>query len=212
MEHSQIVQDAIERSLQLSNWIVERHPARFEHGDGNTLAIAFYAIALEHREAIVLLIGHGARTSAFALARSMYEANLKGSWARYCASEETLIRAFDQGILPGFDIMVRQLGKVPGSENVFRRSKDMAWSGLSDFAHGGMKQVIRWVGEEGIAPRHTDVEVCELLALMNSYALISAAGIVDLCGGDSAPHSAKHTEEMEAFKRWKGSAWRDGAA
>lgn len=205
METSKLVLASIERSVELSEWISEHHPPKFTHEGCNMLAVAFCSIALDHREAILLLLKHGARTSAFALARSVYEAGVKGSWAQHCATEEDYSNAFSRGVLPKFETMVRSLGKVPGTADVFRRSKDMAWEALSDYAHGGMKQVIRWIGAEGVAPQHSDNEVCELLALMNVYGLIACIGIVNVSGAQPDAHVAKALEVVASHKRWKAS-------
>lgn len=205
MEATTQVLDAIDKSLALSEWISAHHPPKFTHEGTNLLAVAFCSIALDHREAMLLLLRHGARTSAFALARSVYEAGVKGSWAQHCATAEDYSVAFSKGVLPKFETMVRSLGKVPETADVFRRSKDMAWEALSDYAHGGMKQVIRWIGAEGVAPQHSDNEVCELLALMDIYGLIACIGIVNVSGGSPDAHVAKAREVVAAHKRWKAS-------
>lgn len=154
METSPAVNATIDRSLDLSQWISDNHPATFTSDGKNRLAVAFFSIALDHREAILCLLRHGARTSAFALARSVYEAGVKGSWAQYCVTEEIHHHAFQTGILPTFENMVRQLGKVQATNGVFARSKQLAWEPLSDFAHGGMKQVTRWIGAKRRASTH----------------------------------------------------------
>ena len=203
MESSPPINAAIDRSLELSQWISEHHPATFQSDGQNALAVAFFSIALDHRGAILCLLRHGARTSAFALARPVYEACVKGSWAQHCATEADRIRAFDQGVLPAFDGMVRALGKVKETDGVFGRSKAMAWEALSDYAHGGMKQVIRWFGADGVAPQHSETEVQELMNLMDVYGLLACMGIVGVAGGSLDLHAGKAQEVIDRHKQWK---------
>jgi hypothetical protein len=203
METSSTMNAAIDRSLELSEWISEHHPATFQNDGQNAMAMAFFSIALDHREAILCLLRHGARTSAFALARPVYEACVKGSWAQHCATEADHSKAFDQGVLPTFDAMVRALGKVRETDGVFGRSKAMAWEALSDYAHGGMKQVIRWLGADGIAPQHSETEVQELINLMDVYGLLACMGIVGVTGGSLDLHAGKAQEVIDRHKRWK---------
>ncbi|CAN7563038.1 DUF6988 family protein [Variovorax sp. LjRoot178] len=203
MEESVAVNAAVDRSLELSRWISDHYPPSFTHEGQNMLAVAFFSIALDHREAILCLLRHGARTSAFALARSVYEAGVKGSWAQHCATNEDHTRAFGKGVLPSFDAMVRRLGKIKATNGVFGRGKELAWTAISDYAHGGMKQVIRWVGSDGVAPRHTDVEAQELINLIDIYGLLACMGVVGVTGGSLDAHAAKAHEVIDRHKRWK---------
>lgn len=203
METSDAVNAAIDSSVELSEWITNNHPRSFTDAGNNKLAVAFFSIAIEHREAILCLLRHGARTSAFALARSVYEAGIKGSWAQYCATQEEHDRAFTTGVLPSLDTMIRTLGKVKAMRNVFSRSKQIAWNGLSDYAHGGMKQVIRWIGAEGVAPQHSDIEVQELMYFLDMHCLLACIGIVSIAGGSTDLHAAKALEVAETAREWK---------
>jgi hypothetical protein len=203
METSPTVNAAVDQSLELSEWMSAHHPGSFTHDGTNMLAVAFFSIALDHREAILCLLRHGARSSAFALARPVYEACVKGSWAHHCATDVELERAFDQEVLPSFDSMVRALGKIKETNGVFGRSKVLAWEALSDYAHGGMKQVMRWIGSDGVAPQHSDIEVQELIDLMDVYGLLSCMGIIAVTGGNLDLHAGKAQEVISRHRRWK---------
>lgn len=203
METSDEINAAIDRSLEISAWIKDNHPGSFTDTGSNKLAVAFFSIALEHREAILCLLRHGARTSAFALARSVFEAGIKGSWAQHCATDEEYDRAFRTGVLPTFDTMVRKLSKIKATNSVFSRSKQLAWDALSDYAHGGMKQVVRWIGADGVSPQHNDIEVQELMRFLDMHCLLACIGIVSIAGGSIELHATKAMEVAEAARQWK---------
>ena len=47
-------------------------------------------MCLEHREALLLLVAHGAHTSAAALQRPLLEARVTGAWIDTCATDDEL--------------------------------------------------------------------------------------------------------------------------
>ena len=200
METSPAVISAIDRSLGLSEWISEQHPPTFIDVGNNKLAVALFSIALDHREAIVCLLQHGARTSAFALARPVFEAYVRGSWAKLCATEQQHERALTKGIMPSCNSMILSLNKVKGTDGVFSRAQILVWDALSDYTHGGMRQVIRWMGEGRIAPTRTDEEVMELLETVDSFSLLACAGIADVAGASLEPYVGR-MKDLSASSR-----------
>ena len=171
---------ALASSHRLSDWIQAEHPATFESGGGRRIAAIFYSIALDHREAILLLLHHGARSAAFALFRSVYEAWIRASWLDSCATlaEITFIEA--GGAQPTVERMVRRLDALPDSEGMFSRIKRNNWESMSDFAHGGPKQVSRWITDTSIGAAHPDAEVKDLLQASDIYAVLCLAGLLRL--------------------------------
>jgi hypothetical protein len=63
----------------------------------------------------------------------------------------------------------------------FSRFLREAYDILSDYSHVGMLQVGRWIGEDEIAPKHTDEEMAELLRLADQLALVCAVFVTDIC-------------------------------
>lgn len=195
-------QERVGRSRALSEWIRECHPGSLKSKD-SVLEVTLFSIALDHREAILLLLQAGARTSAFALARSLYEAFVRGAWAQHCATSEDRDRAYSTGVMPGLDKMVRDLGKVGGE--FFRASKDAMYGPLSDYTHTGMRQVVRWTGAEGIAPRHSDIETIELIDCVDVYAVLASMCLAKACGHDITPYVSKVSTVTEEHKKWKAA-------
>lgn len=148
-------------------------------------------MAIDHREAILLLIAAGARSSAYALLRSVYEACFRGLWTRYVASEVQL-QQLARGQLPTFDTVVKTLSKVsnPLSKRVFGGSKRLAWEAFCDYSHGGARQLKRFVSEEGIGPSHPDHELPGFLNLLDFLGAAAHDGILDAVSENASPPAA----------------------
>jgi hypothetical protein len=104
-----VLQTAVLQAVALSDAIYAIYPATTGPSSRENLGAVYCSIALDHREAIILLVRHGAFSSASALARAVYEACIRGLWARFAATEEQLKRVIGQGILPKFETVAKEL-------------------------------------------------------------------------------------------------------
>ena len=170
---------ALRDSSDISRWISTNHPGSIIQTPTSMLAGPSYGICLEHREAVLLLVEHDCRTSAYALLRSVYEAYMRGLWAEECADESALAQIVRTKELPTMDTVTKQLDKV-GGDATFAQSKAKVWRAMSHYAHGGLRQLERWASSDGIGPRHPDGETVEVLHHVNLYGLLAVLGIARL--------------------------------
>jgi hypothetical protein len=123
-----VVAKALEKSVRLSDTVCKGidYECTFETRADH--AIRYFALAIDHREAILLLITVGARSSAYALLRSVYEGCFRGLWTRYVASHLQLDQ-MKRGHIASFESVVRGLSRlpVPLARRVFGGSKRLAW-------------------------------------------------------------------------------------
>lgn len=180
---SPIVAQAIERCVEVSDALLEVHPSHCRPTARDQLTVKYLSIAFDHREAILLLLQHGARTSAYALFRCAFEACFRGIWAQYAASDQQIASIEQRGIAPGFDNCVRQLSRAKSA--AFGKNKILTWEAFSDFAHTGARQLSRWECPDGIAPSHPDEDLPGMLLLLDLYAVLSCIGIHDAAGSDA---------------------------
>ena len=176
---------AVHESVTCSDALYALHPGECGRSYRNNLAAAYLSVCLEHREAIILLARHGSASSAFALARSVYETCVRGLWALFTASDHQL-KQLTRGVAPSFETVGKQLAK---SETVgtLAQIRSQAWSPLSDYAHGGFRQLRNWLGEGEIGPQHPPEGVVNLLLLMDIYAYYAMFGLLVCAGQDGAP-------------------------
>ena len=110
---SELVIAAVHESVTCSDALYALHPGQCGKSRRDNLAAAYLSLCLDHREAIVLLARHGSASSAFALARAVYETCVRRLWTLFSASDDQqnqqnqLIR----GIAPSFETVGKELAK-----------------------------------------------------------------------------------------------------
>lgn len=185
---------ALAESHRLSDWVQAHHPGRSEASPEKRVAAICFSIALDHREAILLLLQHDARSAAFALLRSVYEAWVRASWAQTCATPAEIERIEAASFLPKVETMAKRLDAHPESMGAHSRIKRSGWEAMSDYAHGEQRQISRWIDADGIGAAHPDEEVVELLAALDVYAILCMAGLLALVDLSTEPCLAKMKE------------------
>lgn len=180
------VQSAFLKSAKVSEWIDKSQPREIPETPVALLAGTQYAICIDHRDAILLLIQHGSRSAAFALWRTDYEALLRGQWAELCADEAAIVRIIQTRELPSIDTVVRRLDRLEpnAGETSYGRTKARVWKAMSHYAHNGVAQLSRWAGAWGIGASHPDDEVVELLGAVDVYGTLACMCAMRLSGID----------------------------
>jgi hypothetical protein len=195
MQKSSAVDSALDTSIGLTEWFIQNQPTAFSFSERGRIAGVFFALTMEHREAAMLLAQKGARSSCFALARAVFEAYMRGTWVVYSATDDELIRFMQGKYDPKLDTMVKKLGQLAEFRGgVFDKIRSSGWEPLCDYAHGGIRQVSRWITDDGIEPRHSDDEVLEVLYFMNLYGLLAGLGVAGLAGQDGKIYLEKADE------------------
>lgn len=174
---------AIQASQSLSNWI---STALSERGEikrvQDPVALAYLSLALDHREALLALVVVGARSSVMALLRPAWEAVVRGLWTNQLATEAHVreIHAGRGG--PTLNSMIMGLQRTEGLGLVLGQIQRSHGRALDDYVHGGARQVTRWMGAGGIAPRHSDEEMMEALAFADAIGLVACAARESIMG------------------------------
>lgn len=181
-----VLQEAVIQAVALSDAIYAVHPATSGPSSRENLGAVYCSIALDHREAIILLVRHGAFSSASALTRAVYEACIRGLWARFAATEEQLDRVTEQGILPKFETVGKELA-ANEEMGVLARLRNEVWGPLSEYAHSGKRQIDFWYSEGQIGSQHDERALAEMLLLMDIYGHFALIGMLACAGLDIKP-------------------------
>lgn len=189
------LENALEKASHLTAWIQDTHATVIAApSDRHSLAAAYFALSVEHREAVVLLLKNGAFSSAFALVRPAYEACMRGFWALSLADEKHIVALLKQNIAPKAENIISALAKqFPNS--VFGRLK-ASWRAMCDFSHGGGLQISRWLSGDRIGPTHSDEDALEILQYVDYVAVLAALGLSRAAG-------AKEEIYLERLNDWK---------
>jgi hypothetical protein len=126
------------------------------HNDSARTRASFVmcSVALEHSQAVRLLVADGLFTSAVAIHRSQYEALVRAAWIFYAATDQhvnlfasELTRESAQGAknLPQVSDMMKALdGKAPsGAYQALSNFKTESWAALNSYVHAGIHALNR---------------------------------------------------------------------
>lgn len=106
---------------------------------------------------------------------------MRGHWALNVAGDKDFQQIEETKAVPKFDTVIKALdGKSQSS--AFAKTKAKLWKHMSDFAHGGLNQLARWSGPDGIGSNHPDDEVLELVVRLNTYGLLATMGVNYMAG------------------------------
>ncbi|WP_157660239.1 DUF6988 family protein [Burkholderia ubonensis] len=187
------VEKALEFSTEVSDLIDRYHPDSIPVGRPQTaIAVAMFMQTLEHRQAIMLLIYHGARSSAAALIRPTFEAYYRGIWALKVATTEQIQNMLgDHPRVPTLDTILQQLRKTEATRHLADYD---SWKTSGDYVHSGPLQVSRWLSPAGIESLHPDSDAIDMLELVDFCGLLAGIGMNEACGQQQPDLESKLTE------------------
>jgi hypothetical protein len=146
----------------------------------NLLLMGYAELALEHHEAIWLLIDAKLYGSAYALVRPVYDVMLRGHWISKCASPEEIEAAFyDEDFrFPRSDKLLADIKREylapvqPGASDVEPEQADLfiqqlqgIWNAACSYTHSGSLQLLRRFTDDHVKPNYTDDDIVQVLRL-----------------------------------------------
>ena len=145
------------------------------------LASACWHVAVEHAQAIVVLVHERLYGSASTMIRPLFEAFVRGLWLLHAASDDEVDRAGRDQFQRDFGKMIAELEK-PGRLPVGMLSglKGRTWSRLCSFTHTGYQQIGARLTTEGLGYDYQDSEILEALRWADMIALWSVAAFANL--------------------------------
>lgn len=153
-----------------------------------TAAGACFAIAQDHADGIIVLLGRGVIASAFALARVTFEAYVRGLWLRYRATDALVDRFLGDGdaIRPSQITLTKLVDELAQDER-FRDGRlsaitDELWDALCDYTHTGTRHIARRIMPASIEPCYPLAEVTEVIEWTEFIAAHAVTEIAHLVG------------------------------
>lgn len=176
------ISELIIKSEELIQWL-NQHIDGIEISAEERIRLAAGCLdtALEHHQAILLLVARSLFGSAFALVRLLFEAYVRGIWLHRCASDSDL-ELFRIGKLDKkFGTLIEEIEGIDGfDEGVLSHAKLKSWSAMNSYTHTGFMQIVRRNTASAIEPNYTEDEILEVLNFANAIGLLSALEISHL--------------------------------
>lgn len=196
-----VVERALDFSKEVSDLMDLHHSSSVPvHRPQIAVAMALFMQALEHRQAIILLLVHGVRSSAAALVRPTFEACFRGVWALNVATDDHIRNMFGaHPHEPPLEKILQSLAKNPATREL---AAYCSWKHAGDYVHSGTLQLSRWLGPEGIEPLHPDSDAVDMLELTDFCGLLACINMNEACGRNPSELLEKLTEvKLRAIAR-----------
>lgn len=174
--------DIVDKSKDVSNWLHEKVNGLAVRSDERTRMVAScFDIVLEHQQACTILTENKLYGSAFALARSTFEAYIRGIWLRECATDDQVQSFLKDDFRVKFQTMIDDIEQIEDyATGVLAAAKKAGWSTLNSFTHTGFNQVIRRNTDDYIESNYTEKDIEAIIGFVNSTALLAGLEIAKL--------------------------------
>jgi hypothetical protein len=183
--------ELIIKSEELIQWL-DQHIDGIEISseERTRLAAGCLDTALEHHQAILLLVSRSLFGSAFALVRLLFEAYIRGIWLHRCASDSELELFKAEKLDKNFATLIEEIERIEGFEvGVLSETKLKSWKAMNSYTHSGFMQIVRRNTASTIEPNYTEDEILEALNFANAVGLLSALEISHLASSEELANS-----------------------
>jgi hypothetical protein len=181
------IQGPLKRSEDTLIW-VQHHLDGLHIGEGNKrvhLAAGCLHTAVEHGQAIVVLVAEGIYGSALALMRLQFEAYVRGIWLLHGATDESVDRA-GQDKFPPMGEMITDL-EQPGrfDAGILSRVKAASWAPLNSLTHTGYLQIGARLSAAGIGSNFEEGHVRDALNWADALAILAVVGFAGIAKNET---------------------------
>jgi hypothetical protein len=193
------VQDQYAEQRDLAAWVDARFRIAFPTDRRSRIALGCFDLTIEHHAAICTLCDGQLFGSMFALLRVAFEAYVRGTYLRYCASEEDLDQFERDRFDSKFWDLIANLEETVGVKpHPLRGLKNNSWRFMNSFIHTGFQHIIRRHGNGRTGSVNcSDDEVVQTLKLAGLLILLSAAELASLA--DNEPQRQEVLAKTRAY-------------
>lgn len=185
MEFSTDLDPVLKNARKLGNWIAQHQDGlKLETADDIKIPGALFDLAIEYQVGIVHLSSACIYGPAFALIRAQFEAFVRGTWLRLCATPEELKRFADSDKIKQelWELIDAIESHADFSDKVLSGIHKNAWRAMNSYTHAGMLQVERRMKVGSIEPNYEPAEVVEIVRAAGFFALLSLHQIGQMAG------------------------------
>ncbi len=168
------IEDFSNRGAEIRSRLCELLQRHDYPPDTKTAFLTGYVdIALEHHEAILLLIKSNLLGSAFALVRPLFDTMFRTLWINKAADQCQIEEASrDKDIFPAMSQMLVEIDQSYSTDNFFQSFKGAKWRAMCSYAHSGSLQIARRFTNGDVKPSYNDTEILEVLNATNTAVIL----------------------------------------
>lgn len=177
----------LKNAFELQGWIARHQDGlKIKAVDGIRVPGALFDLAIEYQVGIVHLSSARIYGPAFALIRAQFEAFVRGTWLRLCATPVELQRFIvTDKIKQEFRELIDAVETHPEfSDKALSGLHKNIWMAKNSYTHAGMLQVARRMNAGLIEPNYEPEEVAEVIRAAGFFALLSLHQIGQMAGAN----------------------------
>ena len=149
--------------------------------DRNRVSGALFDIVLDHAKAIIVLFESKIYSSAFALARPLFEGFVRASWLLNCATDDDIDRFVKKDkFRNSFGEMLECVEKKKEWPETLTQTKKNVWNAMHSYTHGGLNQVSRRIKSSTIEPVIDEEEIDELICFSELISFLSFCEMIEM--------------------------------
>ena len=123
------------------------------------ILLSYASLALEHHEAITILVRKELFGSALALARPVFEIMWRAGWVHAVATPEQIDQVLADTIrFPDSIAMVKALDETYGTSTFFQDTRENSWKALNSYTHSGKLQLLSRFSKGTLEPSYSAEE------------------------------------------------------
>ena len=150
------------------------------------LSCALFKLAIDHSQAIVVLVRSGCHSSALALQRPSFEAFTRGIWVKWCATDPRILEVLEKDDIPKMADLVKKIENDKRWQfGALKYVKELTWSYWCGLTHGGMGQIVGQWSKNGVESNHDPVQILQALHWANLWQLLAATQLAIATGEES---------------------------
>jgi len=201
----------LSKSEELTDWMYVTLQNLEVKGDiRSRFAIACLDVALEHREAIVLLVSRQMYGAAFALVRSLFESYVRGVWLRRCAADADIEAFRKDKFDKKFSDLIQDIENLKDENGGFEsgilsRLKKQGWKAMNSYTHTGFRQIVRRMKHNSVELNYAPGEIIEALECTNALGLFCVLETAFLSTDTQLP-----IHVLEKMRVYAGDSGTDG--
>ncbi len=157
--------------------------------DRNDISLSLLDISIDHAKAIIVLSENGIFSSAYALARPMFECFVRAVWVQYCSSKEKLEQIRENDDFPRqLGVMIEAIEKQTEWPKGLSSMKKLLLNNMHSYTHGGIQLAARRFAGNNLVHLPNKDEVNALLRMVSIISFLAFTEIIKISGTPNKDH------------------------
>lgn len=171
----------------------------------NRVSGALFDTALDHANAIIVLIEKRIYSSAYALVRPLFEGFVRATWLLNCATNDEMELLVEKDkFKKSFGEMLECIERKKDWPKTLAKAKESSWKAMHSYTHGGLHQISRKIKASTIEPVIDNEEIDEIICFAELIGYLSFSAMIAMSkvsGKDNVVKTIMENVAQECFNK-----------